>query len=115
MTARAETGTASWYGAECAGRPMANGRPFVPSDLTCASWAYPLGTRLLVTNTQTGQSVTVTVTDRGPSKALVAKGRCIDLSAAAFGRIGQPAAGLVPVRVELAPMIRLTLPVFAAK
>ena len=25
VTARAETGTASWYGAECAGRPMANG------------------------------------------------------------------------------------------
>ena len=100
--AHAETGTASWYGAECAGKPMANGKPFNPSALTCASWAYPLGTKLRVTNTATGASVLLVVTDRGPAKRLVAAGRCIDLSAAAFGLIGDRTAGLVPVRVEVA-------------
>lgn len=104
----AETGTASWYGAEVAGRPMANGKPFDPGALTCASWAYPLGTRLRVTNTQTGASVVVLVSDRGPAKRLVAAGRVIDLSRAAFGRIGDRTAGLVPVRVEIAgPVLAL--------
>ena len=99
--AHAETGTASWYGAECAGKPMANGKPFNPAALTCASWAYPLGTRLRVTNTATGLSVVVVCTDRGPNRRLVAAGRCIDLSAAAFAAVGDRTAGLVPVRVEV--------------
>jgi rare lipoprotein A len=91
------TGWASWYGHELAGRPMANGRPFDPTKLTCASWFYPLGTRLRVT--AGARSVVVTVTDRGPATPLVRQGRIIDLSRAAFSRLAPLRQGLVRVHV----------------
>jgi rare lipoprotein A len=88
-------GTASWYGAECAGRIMANGKKFVPEKLTCASWHYPLGTTLIVTHGQ--KSVRVKVTDRGPAKRLH---REIDLSAAAFKKLSSLDEGLIQVTVS---------------
>ena len=93
--------TASWYGEESLG-PMANGRPFDPSALTCASWFYPFGTRLQVIHGT--NSVVVTVTDRGPAKRLVRKGRVIDLSRAAFARLAPLSKGVIPVTIKrLAP------------
>lgn len=89
--------TASWYGRAHAGRLMANGRPFDPDALTCASWFYPLGTVLRVTNGS--RSVEVIVTDRGPARRLVADGRLIDLSRAAFRRIGHLRDGLIEVTI----------------
>ena len=97
------TGAASWYGEEHRGRLMANGKRFNPDKLTAASWFYPLGTRVRVTlnsNTQDFRSVLVTITDRGPAKDLVRDGRIIDLTHAAFKRLGHPAVGLVAVIVE---------------
>lgn len=96
--ARAEL--ASWYGADHRGRPMADGRPFDPAALTCASWDHPLGTRLRVTR-RAGRpaSVLVTVTDRGPARRLRPR-RHLDLSHAAFARLADPRVGLLPVRVE---------------
>lgn len=89
--------TASYYGRECAGLPMANGQPFDPDRLTCASWFYPLGTRLIVSNGR--RSVTVTVTDRGPAKRLVRAGRKIDLSQAAMRRL-DPQRDLIRVTIR---------------
>lgn len=103
---RAEDGTASWYGAELAGRPTASGQPFDPSKLTCASWNYPLGTRLRVTFGQKNdpkyltKSVVVLVTDRGPNKRLH---RVIDLSEAAFAQLADTRRGLIPVKIERVP------------
>lgn len=88
---------ASWYGDELKGRPMANGQPFDPNRLTCASWFYPFGTRLRVEHG--GRSVVVVVTDRGPAPELVRRGRIIDLSRAAFARLAPLGRGLIPVRV----------------
>src|ERR1041385_8666644 len=102
--ARPLTGkAASWYGEEHRGRLMANGRRFNPDKLTAASWFYPLGTRVQVTLNIEGKpkrSVLVTITDRGPAKDLVQEGRIIDLSNAAFKKLGHPSIGLVPVTVE---------------
>ena len=97
------TGFASWYGEEHRGRLMANGKRFNPDKLTAASWFYPLGTKVRVmlnSNRQNPRSVLVTITDRGPAKDLVRDGRIIDLTHAAFKRLGHPAVGLVGVRVE---------------
>jgi rare lipoprotein A len=97
------TGVASWYGEEHRGRLMANGRRFNPDRLTAASWFYPLGTKVRVTlrsENQAPRSVLVTITDRGPAKDLVRDGRIIDLTHAAFERLGHPARGLVAVKVE---------------
>lgn len=104
-----QRGVASWYGAECAGRLMANGKKFDPDKLTCASWFFPLGTKLVVRYdlgpTVGSACVFVEVTDRGPARRLVARGRIIDLSRAAFDCLtsGFPAArkaGLISVTVE---------------
>lgn len=90
-----EAAKASWYGKELAGHVMANGRPFDPSKFTCASWRYPLGTRLLVRHKDC--TVLVTVTDRGPSKTLR---REIDLSSSAFKQLAPLSVGLIEVIVE---------------
>lgn len=92
---------ASWYGDECAGKLMANGRPFDPERFTCASWDYPLGTKLRVTTTYYGQvySVTAVVTDRGPNKRLL-KTRQLDLSRSAFQALASLEEGLIKVIVE---------------
>jgi peptidoglycan lytic transglycosylase len=97
------TGMASWYGEDHRGRLMANGKKFNPDRLTAASWFYPLGTKVRVTlnsNNQNPRTVLVTITDRGPAKELVRDGRIIDLTHAAFKRLGRPAIGLVAVTVE---------------
>jgi rare lipoprotein A len=64
--------------------------------LTCAHPSAPFGARLRVTDLETGRSVVVRVTDRGPFE----KGRVVDLSLAAARKLGMVARGLVRVRVE---------------
>jgi rare lipoprotein A len=93
--------TASWYGEEHRGLPMANRQPFDPDALTCASWFHPLGTRLTITRADgLPGSVEVVVTDRGPHRRLVRQGRLVDLSRAAFARIEGLEMGLVEVRIS---------------
>jgi rare lipoprotein A len=87
-------GTASWYGAQHQGRKMANGQRFDRHKLTAASWYFPLGTKVRVVNVKNGDSVVVTITDRGPNLRLH---RILDLSEAAAGRLGYVGQGLTPV------------------
>ena len=92
-----ESGQASYYGNEFHGRKTANGERFDQGQLTAAHRTLPFGTRVKVTNTQTGKSVTVRVNDRGP----FVKGRIIDLSSSAFKAIASLNAGVVPVRIQV--------------
>ena len=92
---------ASWYGKEHRGQLMANGQHFNPDKLTAASWFYELGTKVVVTCAD--RRVVVEITDRGPSKRLVQKGRTIDLSRAAFAKLASPTLGLIDVTVERQP------------
>jgi len=87
-------GTASWYGAQHQGRKMANGQRFDRHKLTAASWYFPLGTAIRVVNVKNGESVVVTITDRGPNLRL---NRILDLSEAAAERLGYVEQGLTPV------------------
>src|SRR4029077_18997672 len=87
-------GTASWYGEQRQGKKMANGKPFDCHKLTAASWYFPLGTKIRVVNVKNGESVVVTVTDRGPNLRLH---RILDLSDAAANRLGYVEEGLTPV------------------
>lgn len=95
--AHRKVGVASWYGHELKGRLMANGKPFDPTALTCASWHYPLGTQLRVTNISNGRTVQVAVTDRGPARRLK---RIVDLSRAAYQSIDVLSNGLCTVQIE---------------
>ena len=99
-----EAGEASYYSYECADLPMANGKPFDPEKRTCASWFYPFGTVLSVQSLENGLVTQVTVTDRGPNKRLVKKGRVIDLSKRAFEDICDLDKGLT--RVIITPVVQ---------
>ena len=86
---------ASYYGRTLEGHPMANGQPFDADDYTAAHKYLPFGTELAVSHG--GESVRVTVTDRGPYVA----GRDLDLSLAAAQEIGLTGTGEAPVRVRV--------------
>ena len=96
-TAREQVGTASWYGQWHHGRETASGTVFDMYRLTAAHRTLPLGSRVQVTAIDTGRSVEVTITDRGPYVA----GRIIDLSYAAAHRLAAVDRGVIPVRVRV--------------
>jgi len=75
MPERSEV-VASWYGKEYHGRPMANGKIYNMYANTIAHRTLPLGTKVELTNPDTGQIVRAVVTDRGP----FIEGRDVDLS-----------------------------------
>jgi rare lipoprotein A len=87
-------GLASWYGAQHQGRKMANGQRFDRHKYTAASWYFKLGTVVRVVNLKNGESVEVTITDRGPNLRLH---RILDLSEAAADLLGYVDDGLTPV------------------
>ncbi len=76
---------------------VASGGWFNPNAMTAAHKTLPFGTKVRVTNKRNGQSVVVTINDRGPYVA----GRVIDLSSAAAGAINMKGAGVVPVSVAV--------------
>lgn len=91
-------GRASWYGEGYRGKTMANGQPFDPEAMTCAAWDWPLGSLLRVRERNSGRSVIVEVSDRGPARWT---GNLIDLSARAFRRLGNTDKGLLYVEVAV--------------
>src|SRR5208337_2187160 len=90
-------GIASWYGPGFHGHKDAAGAVYDQEDLTAASIAFPLGSRVMVTNLDNGRSVEVRITDRGP----FVKGRKIDLSHKAARIIGMLDQGTARVRIAL--------------
>lgn len=102
-------GMASWYSTECCkfnknpDCPTASGRSLYALEKEkvnfAASWNYPLGSRVRVTNLENGSNTEVFILDRGPNKRL--KGRIIDLSQIAFEEISESNRGIVPVSVEV--------------
>ncbi|HIG75997.1 MAG TPA: septal ring lytic transglycosylase RlpA family protein [Bacteroidetes bacterium] len=93
------SGEASYYGQELAGNRTASGERFDPEGLTAAHRTLPLGSRLRVTNPQTGESVIVRVNDRGPFAA----DRVVDVSERAARELGMLRAGTARVELELLP------------
>jgi rare lipoprotein A len=96
-------GVASWYGRAWTvghGRRgiMANGQRFNPHKHTAASFAYPLGTVLLVTNQANGKIAAVIVTDRGPAPELH---RLLDLSESAAVALDYRNEGVTTVAVRV--------------
>lgn len=78
------------------GGPTASGERFNASAMTAAHKSLPLGTRIRVTNPANGKSVVVRINDRGPYIG----GRCLDLSAGAFGAIGNKGSGTMTVSFQ---------------
>lgn len=95
---KTQEGVASWYGGSHNGRKTASGEIFREHLMTCASNSHKFGTRLRVTNPDTGKSVVVRVNDTGGFKKY---GRLLDLSKGAFSKIAPIRQGLVRVIVEV--------------
>jgi rare lipoprotein A len=75
---------------------VACGGRFNPNAMTAAHKTLPCGTKVRVTHRRNGKSVVVTINDRGP----YVKGRIIDLSRAAAGKLGMLGSGVAPVIVS---------------
>ena len=93
---RSFSGIASYYGNE-AGSKTASGQRFNQHAMTAAHRSLPFGTRLRVTNTTTGKSVTVRVNDRGP----YVPGRVVDVSYSAARALGMVDAGTAKVKLDV--------------
>jgi rare lipoprotein A len=90
----ASHGVASFYSE---GSRTANGEKFNPNGLTAAHPSLPFGTKLRVTNTTNGQSVTVRVNDRGP----FVQGRVVDVSYSAAQALGMVGSGTAKVKLDV--------------
>lgn len=91
-----EVGYASWYGAELAGEPTANGERFRPSAISAAHRTLPLPSYVEVSRLDTGRTILVRVNDRGPADP----NRLIDLSTGAAEALGITETGMAQVRVR---------------
>jgi rare lipoprotein A len=77
---------------------MANGRRFDPRAMTAAHRTLPLGTLVDVTRRDTGRTVRVRITDRGPYGDPT---RIIDLSKGAAERLDMIRMGVAPVELHV--------------
>ncbi|MCC3155852.1 septal ring lytic transglycosylase RlpA family protein [Hymenobacter sp. 15J16-1T3B] len=92
-------GRASWYGREHQGHRTSNGTRFDRNKYTCAHKTLPFGTKLRVTNPETGKAVVVQVTDRGPYRHQ----RILDLSEIAARPLDIVRMGALGVVAEVVP------------
>ena len=97
-TAEGEVGLATWYGDALAGRRTASGERFDPREMTAAHRTLPFQTWVSVTRLDTGQSVRVRITDRGPFGD---RRRIINLSKEAARELGMLRAGVVRVAIRV--------------
>jgi peptidoglycan lytic transglycosylase len=91
-------GEASYYSDRLSGHKTASGERYRPTALTAAHRSLPLGTVLRVTRSDGKRTVYVRVNDRGPFGR---ERRILDLSRAAFQRLGKLRAGVLEVRAEV--------------
>ena len=89
-------GIASWYGKKFHGQKTSIGEPYNMFAMTAAHTTLALPSYARVTNVQTGKSVIVRITDRGPFHA----DRIIDLSYTASYKLGLINGGSGQVEVE---------------
>ncbi len=91
--AYAQCGGASWYGPGFHGKKAASGETFNENAMTAAHRTLPFGTKVEVVDQRTGNTVEVTINDRGPFHGK----RIIDLSKAAATALGFRNRGVTSV------------------
>ena len=92
-----EIGVASWYGHPYHGRKTANGETYHMDKMTAAHQTLPFGTKVSVTNLETGKKVKLRINDRGP----FVKKRILDVSRKAAHKLGlyEPGTATVGIRI----------------
>jgi rare lipoprotein A len=92
-----EIGYATWYTAPYKGRHAANGQVFDDDAMTAAHRTLPMGSLVVVTNTKTGESSAMRISDRGP----FVEGRMLDLTIASAKAVGVYRVGMAMVRMDV--------------
>ena len=92
-----QKGMASFYHDSLHGQKTASGQRYSKNRLSAAHKTLPLGTKIRVTDTLTGNSIVVQVNDRGP----FVKGRILDLSREAASELGMIKKGVASVKLEV--------------
>lgn len=87
------SGNVSWYGVPFHGRRTASGEIFDMNKLTAAHLKLSFGTRVMVEDPKTGNTVIVKVNDRGP----YVKSRVMDLSKGGARELGTLGRGVAYV------------------
>lgn len=98
LNSQISTYKATVYHSKFNGRKTYSGEVYDKSKLTCAAGnKYKIGDQLKVTNIKNGKSVVVKVNDRGNFEKY---GVHLDLSEAAFKKIGELKNGVLKVDIE---------------
>lgn len=92
-----KTTMVTYYSDKFNGRKTSSGEVFNNKKFTAAHYSLPLGTKVLLTNLETGDTVTVKVNDRGP----LHKGRAFDVTKAAFQKLGDVRKGVLKVSYKI--------------
>ena len=90
-------GRASWYGPGFYGRKTTSGEVLEKGTMTAAHSSLPMGTKVKVTRTDTGKSVTVVINERKPFKP----GTVIDLAHGSAVALDIDDDGTGPVQIEV--------------
>jgi rare lipoprotein A len=90
-------GVASYYADDFNGRRTASGEVYDMNGMTAAHRTLPFGTKVKVTNVDTGKYVIVRINDRGPFK----DDRVIDLSLGAAKQLGLISMGTARVILQI--------------
>lgn len=94
---RRRVGEATYYASYFQGRRTASGELYDGQAMTAAHKTLPFGTRVKVTDLDTGDSAVVRINDRGP----FVPGRIIDVSERAAQQLGLVDAGVAEVRLQV--------------
>jgi len=97
-------GKATFYADKFHGRRTASGEIFNMYDFTAAHRTLPFNTYVNVVNLKNHKNVIVKINDRGP----YVKNRIIDLTESGAKYIGGFHAGVVPVKLEVLDLFRLS-------
>lgn len=98
--ANIEYGKAAYYSESLDGHKTTSGEIYNKTQMTCAHFSLPFGTKIKVTRLDNGASVIVRVNDRLGIKS-IEKGRIVDLSLAAAEQIDLVTAGILNVKLEV--------------
>lgn len=79
------------------GTVTASGQKFNPKAYTGANLSLPFGSKVRITNSQTGKSVVITINDRGP----YAGNRCFDLTSSAYQQIASLTQSQITIEYEV--------------
>lgn len=95
--AQTNNGYASFIGDKFHGLKMASGETYDKATLVAGHRTLPYGTKVKVTNTNSGKEIIVTIKDRGP----FVKGEIIEISRKAGETIGMAYGKKAPVRIQV--------------